>query len=191
MESTPHRLFIALPVDDEIVMNSLKACNVFLQKFSSILKIVGQEQYHITIKFLGSVEADKTDILIKKFQVLSGLKKTAYHIEGIGAFPSPDKPSVIWAGMKCDNTPLEEIVQAVELLALDNGFPPEKRKFSPHLTLAIIKKESKVPAELKKYLKQEHKNFSVLSVFKELVLFKSTLKKTGPEYRKISVISLT
>lgn len=184
------RLFIALPVDDEITHRSLQKKILSLEKFSHILRIVSQDNFHITIKFFGSVETDIADNLIANFKLLPGLKKIPFSLEGIGAFPSADHPSVIWAGVKCDENPLNEIVQTVELFASSNGFPAESRKFSPHLTLARIKKEKKVPAELKKFIKEERGASSELSVFKELVLFESVLKKTGPEYKKISVIQL-
>ena len=92
--------------------------------------------------------------------------------------------------MKCDSSVLDETVHVVEQLSLKNGFPPEKRKFAPHLTLARIRREKKIPQELKKFIRQDQKVFSGSSFFKELVLFESILKKTGPEYKKISVIQL-
>ena len=190
MENTTRRLFIAIPVEDENILDLLKTYINYLNKFSTILKIVAQENYHITIKFFGPVDAGKADILIKGFRALTGLQKSVFRIEEIGAFPSASNPSVIWAGIKYKEAPINEIVRAVEQLASDNGFPSEKRKFSPHLTLARIKRQKKIPGELKKYIMREHKPFSGSSVFKELVLFESTLKKQGPEYKKIAVLQL-
>lgn len=192
MQNTARRLFIALPinVNDKKVFMPLENAAIRLEKFSSVLKIVSLENFHITIKFLGSVDAATAGNLTSGFSTLSGLNKVRYTIEGIGAFPSADHPSVIWAGINCDKNALSSIVQAVEHFVSGYGFTPEKRKFSPHLTLARIKKGKKIPADLNSFLKQEKINSSAPLVFSELVLFESFLKNTGPEYKKISAIHL-
>jgi 2'-5' RNA ligase len=190
MDATLRRLFIALPVDDPNALDSLKNEIQYLEKFRPVLKIVPEDNFHITIKFLGQVEQDKADTLIESFRSLTGLKKTEYRVEGTGAFPSPGNPSVIWAGMKCDNTNLDDIVKKVEQFASENGFPPEKKKFSPHLTLARTRREKKIPQELKEHISKGSSIVSGLSAFNELVLYESILKKNGPEYKKISVVQL-
>jgi RNA 2',3'-cyclic 3'-phosphodiesterase len=190
MAYASHRLFIALPVDDENSVISLKNSLGFLKKFNSSLKIVSPENYHITLKFFGAVNAGVSDTLIKDFSLIAGLKKIEYRIDTIGAFPSRDNPSVIWAGLKCDEKPLDELIKSVEALSSLHGFPPEERKFLPHLTLARVRRETKVSHELIDFIKDKINILSVSSVFRELVLYESILKKTGPEYKKIEVIHL-
>ena len=187
---SPRRLFIALPVNDERALQPLKPATAHLDRFGTILKIVPPENFHITVKFLGPVEPETAELLASEFRVLTGLKKVGYRIDGIGAFPSAGNPSVIWAGINCDEQALGMILQAVEQFTSGYGFVPEKRKFSPHLTLARIKKEKKAPADLKNFLKRGQTFSGELHEFRELVLFESFLKKTGPEYKKISVITL-
>jgi len=190
MDTDPRRFFIALPVDDEKSVQSLMGVSRYLNKNESFLKPVPVNNYHITIKFFGSLEPAPAESLLNVFSSLNHLKKVEYKIEGIGVFPSIDNPSIIWAGLKCDEKPLNEIVQSIEDLALSLGFTPEKRKFVPHLTLARVKKEKTVPPEFKNYLiKEKHSLFSS-SVFRELVLFESLLKRTGAEYKKVRVIKL-
>jgi RNA 2',3'-cyclic 3'-phosphodiesterase len=190
MGNTFRRLFIALPVDDESAVMSLDKTLSSLKKFDSMLKIVQPGNYHITVKFLGQVEETMAELLIKEFSFSAGLNKTGYRIEGIGAFPSQEKPSVIWAGLKCNEEQIKKIFQEIEKFTIKHGFPPEKRNFSPHLTLARVRKEKKVPQQLKDFIKQEKETVFAASVFKELVLYESILKRTGPEYIKIAVINL-
>jgi len=190
MDTPARRLFIALPVEDEQAVQSLTEVFKNLKKFESLLKIVPADNFHITLKFFGSVEYGLADSLINAFLSLNQLKKVEFNIEGIGAFPSAFDPSVIWAGLKCDEHPLYEIFQSVEVLAAAFGFPPEKRKFIPHLTLARVKREKKVPHELIKYIDKEKHSIFAASIFRELVLFESILKSTGAEYTKVGVINL-
>jgi len=75
-------------------------------------------------------------------------------------------------------------------LALSIGIAPENRKFIPHLTLARIKKEITIPSEFSLFLNKEKDSMFASSVFRELVLYESILKKAGPEYKKIGVIKL-
>ncbi len=184
------RLFIALPVDDEKQIKNIEHTYDNLKKYDSFLKIVPKQNFHITVKFLGSVKSDIAESLRTSFLTLNHLKKIEYRIENIGAFPSHNNPSVIWAGLKCEDKSLYEIIHAVESLTSTFGFTVEKRKFVPHLTLARVKKECNVSSEFKEYLKDELSLPIIKTFFRELVLFESILKNTGPEYRKIEVINL-
>ena len=185
-----HRLFIALPVDDEKSVKSLSSASEDLNRYRSFIKIVQPENYHLTLKFFGPVESEPASSLAEAFSAIGRLKKVDYSIEGIGAFPSTSTPSVIWAGIKCDKQPLDDIIKAVENLSSSFGFAAGKRKFVPHLTLARVKREKKVITGFKEYLDKEKNTFFVSSVFSELVLFESVLKNTGAEYKKISVLKL-
>jgi len=190
MDHAPRRLFIALPVDDQDAVRSLDKFYQHLKKYESFLKIVPPDNYHITLKFFGSVESGLADSITEAFLSLNRLKMVEYKIEGAGSFPSADHPSVIWAGLKCDEKPLAEILQSVESLASSLGFPAEKRKFIPHLTLARLKKERSVDQELKKLLTGHRNSIFAASVFRELVLYESVLKRTGAEYKKVEVVKL-
>lgn len=128
MVLSPRRLFIALPVDDHDAVRSLDKVCEQLKKNESVLKIVPPDNYHITLKFLGTVEPGLADFITAAFSSLNQLKKVEYKIEGTGSFPSADHPSVIWAGLKCDEKSLADIFQSVEAMAASFGFPPENKK---------------------------------------------------------------
>lgn len=191
MNTPSRRLFIALPINDEQAVRSLDDVLKNLNKYHSLIKTVPSDNFHITLKFFGSVDFPLADSIADSFLSLNLLKKIEYTIKGIGAFPSVSDPSVIWAGLRCNEEPFGEILNSVEALASEWGFPPEKRKFIPHLTLGRIKREKIVPQELKSYLVKERDSFFASSVFNELVLFESILKNTGAEYKKITVLKLT
>lgn len=97
---------------------------------------VPEEQIHLTLHFLGAVEGT----LFKDIrESLLEVKKDPFtlQINGVGHFPPRGKPRVIWAGV----TPTEGIIRlhkcvGKQLLAC--GVSLEKRKFSPHITLARL-----------------------------------------------------
>lgn len=189
MGAVSRRLFIALPVDDGESIKSLAGVLDYFNK-KSFLKVVPADNFHLTIKFFGEIESDLSDLIIKKFKSLHKLKKISYTIQGLGAFPSPENPAVIWAGLKCEKNPINEIIDSVEDIASQCGFSAETRKFVPHLTLARIKRDKCSDMEFQRYLKSGRGTVFTSSVFNELALFESVLKPSGAEYKKVAVIQL-
>lgn len=183
------RLFIALPIVDTAIP-ALSGISGFLDKNRSSLKIVPPGNYHLTLKFFGSLEPEICTSIINAFISLEPLKKINYKIQGLGVFPASGDPSVIWAGLECDKQPLNEILKSVDAFSSSFGFPPEKRDFIPHLTLARVKKDRTVNSDFKRFLQVEKNTLFSSSVFDELVLFESILKPDGAEYKKIEVLKL-
>ena len=190
MNESFHRIFIALPVNDDKIIQSLTEITRNLSKYGSILKIVPTVNYHITVKFLGQIESNIAESLTQSFMSLTQLNIIDYHIDKIGTFPTKGNPSVIWAGLKCSQTPLVKVINSINELSQSFGFPVEKKSFIPHLTLARIKNNVKIPLELKNYLNSEIELKFSSSMFNELILFESILKKTGPEYKRLGVVNL-
>ena len=190
MDKAFHRIFIALPINDDEIIQSLTGVADNFAKYKSILKIVPPTNYHITVKFFGQVESSIVESLTKSFMSINQLNAVNYHIDKIGTFSNKNNPSVIWAGLKCSEEPFAKIINSINELSLLFGFHPEKRNFVPHLTLARIKNNAKLPAELKNYLNSKIEVKFSSGQFNELILFESVLQKTGPEYKKLGVIKL-
>ena len=190
MEKRFRRFFIALPVEDENTVKILSGIAGTLDKKKSSLKIVPPDNYHLTLKFFGSLEPEFCKDIINAFRLVGPLRKIEYSIKGLGVFPDSGEPSVLWAGLECDKQPLADVLQLVESFASSFGFPPEKRGFVPHLTLARVKKDCTVNSDAKKLLFNEKQRLFASSVFRELVLFESILRSDGAEYKKVEVIKL-
>ncbi|PKL17453.1 MAG: RNA 2',3'-cyclic phosphodiesterase [Spirochaetae bacterium HGW-Spirochaetae-5] len=190
MEKQSRRFFIALPVDDKIVIDSLAGITGLLNTHGSSLKTVHSDNYHLTLKFFGSLEPEIYELIINAFEFQVQLKRIEYRIKGLGFFPVHGEPSVIWAGIECDKQPWSEIIKSVENFASSFGFVPEKRGFMPHLTLARVKNGRAVHVDIKNLISVERHTLFSSSVFSELVLFESILRPEGAEYKKVKVINL-
>ena len=98
---------------------------------------VAEEQIHLTLHFLGEVEGT----MFKNIrESLLEVKKDPFllQISGVGHFPPRGKPKVIWAGV----TPTDELIHLRKRVGkelLTCGVALEKRKFSPHITLARLR----------------------------------------------------
>jgi 2'-5' RNA ligase len=99
------------------------------------VKWVGEESIHVTLRFLGEVEAVRvTPIGEALAAAVRAVRPFGVGLGGVGAFPSLARPRVVWIGVE-RHPALELLANDVEkaLMALD--FEPELRPFHPHLTL--------------------------------------------------------
>ena len=181
------RLFIALPLEKP-GLKELEDIVSSLSQYSSSLKMVPLHQYHITLKFLGDTPESRINEIRDGFRSLSS-GAINYRIRGIGAFPSVSAPSVIWAGIDADPI-LKDLAQRVDDYTHSFGFPAEKRSFSPHLTLARIRRECNAPPALVKLINNSREKILGEGTFRKLVLFESVLSKTGPSHNELVTLSL-
>ncbi|MBN2403100.1 MAG: RNA 2',3'-cyclic phosphodiesterase [Spirochaetes bacterium] len=185
------RLFIALPVNNIINDKTNEIYNYF-NKYKE-LKVVPPENYHITLKFLGECSEKTANKIKDNFNDnLIDIKKIiSFTLFGLGVFPDLKNPNVIWAGIKTDETAINKLSQSVENFTSDLGFKKEKNKFVPHLTLARIRKGSKLNEQIRQYLVENKELFFFESKFNKLALYSSTLTKEGPVYTEIQSINFS
>ncbi len=190
MDQKFRRLFIALPVDNPKAIEALKDIYTGLDRYRSLLKTVNPLNLHITMKFLGNVDEDKSAEIISSFNSPDFNGKIDYCLKGIGAFPSAAAPSVIWGGIDCEMEKISDLFSRVENFCLSHGFEKETRRFSPHLTIARVKRGREIPDGLKDFIRSNRERIYAKSVFNRIVLFESKLDKEGPEYIKIAEVKL-
>ncbi|GAB4576388.1 MAG: RNA 2',3'-cyclic phosphodiesterase [Anaerolineae bacterium] len=144
----PLRLFIALELPDH-VLQALQTLQSRLrqQPGGQAVRWVRPEGIHLTLKFLGEVPArQEADITRAMEAAALGHTALALQAMGVGCFPNPRKPRVIWVGLAGDLARLNALQGAVERALNPLGFPPEKRGFSPHLTLGRTRRDARPDA---------------------------------------------
>lgn len=94
---------------------------------------------HITLEFLGEV-AERSLPGCKMAVQEAARSVTPFRLTtgGMGVFPSPRRPSVLWLGVAGDLEALSNL-QAEVSRRLDHLSPPADHPFRPHLTLARVK----------------------------------------------------
>ncbi len=94
---------------------------------------------HLTLKFLGDVEEDVVQDVIEAVGAAAReVPPFSFASRSLGAFPSPRRARVVWVGAE----PIQElwdIAAAVERELKPLGFPRERRRFSPHITIGRIR----------------------------------------------------
>ncbi len=191
MPSKSRRLFVGLPLSEQAVIDSMGSIVKELSGIKNDLKIVKEENYHITLKFLGAVKEETALKLAESFKKIeTGTGPVPFRMKGLGSFPGSSGSSVIWAGIECDMKPLLELQKLVEYWSASFGFEREKRRFVPHFTLARVKNYSIPDAGLKSLIADNKETLFGGAVFKECHLYESFLSESGPGYEIISTIIL-
>jgi RNA 2',3'-cyclic 3'-phosphodiesterase len=146
------------------------------------------EPLHLTLKFLGETRRSALDAISAAItEVCSRHAPLQFEIGGIGAFPRPERPSVVWAGVS-PAEPLTALAAELDAHLKPLGFPPEQRAFHPHVTLARIK--GRPPANLAEILTlYAGESFGNVRIG-EVLFYESALSNAGPQYTILSTASL-
>jgi 2'-5' RNA ligase len=133
------RCFIALNLPAEI-KGRLAELESRLKEARADVSWVKPENVHLTLKFLGGVEEARVPLV--KRAVQEGLRREGplvLTLAGLGVFPNPRSPRVVWVGVGGDTERLQNLQESLEQALGEVGFPREARSFSPHITLGRMR----------------------------------------------------
>ncbi|GHA14438.1 RNA 2',3'-cyclic phosphodiesterase [Arenicella chitinivorans] len=172
------RSFIALPIPKQTA-NQLGdvAAKMSYQDKSGAVRWVDQENYHVTLAFLGEQEdahlEDLAEALDNSVEE-SGFMGVLSHLS-----PFPDARPKIVAAMLEKSDPVRRVYQQVisAIKSVDMEF--DKRKFIPHVTLGRYRHTKN------SYAGAIPLNVSFETHFDEVVLYESVLTNSGAEYEPI------
>ena len=131
------RAFIAIELDDP-VLRALEKVQAELKRNlpSSVVRWVNRSGIHLTLKFLGDTPSSQiADIEAALRLACAAFAPFRLTCAGLGCFPNPSRPRVVWVGVKEPSGALIRLQEAIEREVAPLGYPPEVRAFSPHLTL--------------------------------------------------------
>lgn len=132
------RAFIAIDLCAPIQEKIAAITNQLQKTCGPAVHWVPAKNIHLTLKFLGDVSPTNLDLLKKIIASESARQKTfELTISGLGAFPSPSRPRVIWVGVQAPPT-LMALERGIEAETQRLGYTAEDRPFSPHLTLGRV-----------------------------------------------------
>ncbi|KGF67520.1 2'-5' RNA ligase [Hoeflea sp. BAL378] len=94
------------------------------------------ENYHITLRFIGDIDAPTADELISAFDRIDR-PSFPLSLSGMGSFGSK-KPHSIWAGVS-PSAELKALQAEIERICQRLGLGPDPRRFSPHVSLARLR----------------------------------------------------
>ena len=139
------RSFIAIELTEH-VLRSLREVQERLGNMPAghFARWVRPEGVHLTLKFLGSVPANRISAVAEGMrQACVGTEPFWFDVVGLGCFPNARRPRVLWVGIQEEGEQLVRLQRAIDREMEALGYPSEKRAFHPHLTLARIRKDAR------------------------------------------------
>jgi RNA 2',3'-cyclic 3'-phosphodiesterase len=147
---------------------------------------VAPDNLHVTLKFLGGVEAPRLELIREALdRAVRGHASFDLAIRGLGAFPTPTRARVIWAGIDEGKTELSAIAARVEHEIAPIGFPTEDRAFSPHVTLGRVREPRPNERLADVFAASARESFGVARV-ERISLMRSDLSPRGARYSEIA-----
>ncbi|KAA0124151.1 RNA 2',3'-cyclic phosphodiesterase [Methylobacterium sp. P1-11] len=107
--------------------------------------------FHVTLRFLGDVEAPVADDVVEALSEMRARPALTVTLDGLGLFGG-DKPRALYASVVAAPA-LMDLQAEQERLVRRAGLEPERRKFTPHVTLARLRRDA-TPEATAMYLSQ-------------------------------------
>lgn len=139
------------------------------------------EKFHITVGYFGEVDDDHAEELDRE---LARLRLTAFDLslKGVNHFGKTE-PHALWAGVT-PHPSLTRIHDHCRVAARRVGLTMEKRKFTPHVTLAYLKKDASIDRIIR--FEQRLADFEAGPfLVDEFLLFSSWKKVRGPNIYRL------
>jgi 2'-5' RNA ligase len=182
------RLFVALEIPSAVRENlatliaELRAADASSPKNKA--RWVRPENLHLTLKFIGHVEADKLDPIRAALAEVRSEQPVELRFCGLGFFPNDKRPRVLWAGI--DASPnLAPLASEIDMRLGKLGIPRETREFAPHLTLTRFDPPG-ISEKLRAAARENYaREFGALRTG-EFHLIESKTRPTGAEYTRLS-----
>jgi RNA 2',3'-cyclic 3'-phosphodiesterase len=176
------RTFVAVPIPANLAEKLARLQGLLAAEVPGV-RWVDRSQFHVTLAFLGDVpDADLNAVCTAVSNAAVGFEPLELRLEGLGVFPNPTKPGVLWVGLT--GTGLDalaalqrEVAEAVRR----TGYPPDDR-FHPHATLGRPKSGRGPTRDLTPLLNHYRTWAAGSFTASECITFASTLTPDGPVY---------
>jgi len=174
------RSFIAVELGDGDILTKLTSLQRTLIQTGADLKIVEPQNIHVTLRFLGEIPASLVESVCEAMRQIK-FQPFDLELKGLGCFPDYHRPNVVWVGITRGEVELRSIFNQLEPSLRRLGFPPDRKGFSPHLTIARVRsgRDRQKLVESVEALKDQTIGSITVSRVK---LKKSVLTPKGPIY---------
>jgi len=188
------RSFIAIEIPAEIQSAIWKETASLRQRLGKpLVRWISQENIHLTLKFLGDVPLATLEALAQHLvPKLNRFPGFDLRVNGMGTFPNPRRPRVIWVGMNAPKE-LATIAQAIKSGTVHFGFEPEKRPFSPHLTIGRVSQHisGSQSQQIAASLEQNRIEYLGTATIRSVEIFLSDLRPSGAVYTHLHTLPLS
>lgn len=168
------RLFVGVGVSPRVAQDLSWICSGVPQA-----RWQNTEQFHITLQFLGEVKAQSAQRLVRALETVS-VPAFQTALAGCGVFPHRGPTRTLWLGVQ-DRRPFVALHRQVTRLASDCGLRVERRRFTPHLTLARFSRRP-TRSLLDDWMQNHFAYRSPVFMVNSIHLYRSVLSPSGARY---------
>jgi RNA 2',3'-cyclic 3'-phosphodiesterase len=138
------RLFIGIELSHTIKASAADVTTELRERLTkasrrTTLRWVNPDNLHITLWFLGEVADERTAAVASTLRKRFDTRTFDLAIKGAGLFPVSGAPRTLWLGLTAGMESLGSLYGELSTRLPALGFQPEKRPYSPHLTVARFK----------------------------------------------------
>jgi 2'-5' RNA ligase len=185
------RLFAAVDLSAETqgeMAAEQKRLTASLGQGAAALKWVRPDHAHLTLVFLGEVDAGRVAPLVDT--VGADIDAPAFEVvfSGIGVFPSHGAPRVLWMGISAGEAQLKALQRELAARVSAHEIVLQDRAFHPHLTLARWARSR--PSDRRRAL-AIGRSAGVRQRVEWATLYESRLSSSGATYVPLTRANLT
>jgi len=187
------RSFIAIELPDELKLGLAQLETQLKMSKQPWVKWVDPYSIHLTLKFLGSIAVDRiSEITSAMEEAIQGISPFHLEVKDLGVFPNLRRVQVIWVGLSGEVDKLSQLQQYLESNLTRLGFAPERRPFTPHLTLARLRNRASLDERQSVGQLIATTRFETTYTIKvdAISLMRSQLTREGAIYSRISSVEL-
>ncbi|MGE5484503.1 MAG: RNA 2',3'-cyclic phosphodiesterase [Ignavibacteriales bacterium] len=178
------RCFAAVPLEPRLAAAVVSGTSA-LRASAAAVKWVEIENLHFTLKFLGEIPEPRVEAARRGVgRAVSGAAPFTLSLRGAGCFPSSGPPRVVWVGLSHGIDALAGLAARVEKELAREGFPGERRAFTPHLTLGRVRNPAGSGSLKAGVERLRETDFGAMEV-DQVSLMMSRLTPEGPVYSPI------
>lgn len=171
-----HRLFIAIRPPE-----SIRDILIDEMDEGADFRWQGEEQLHLTLRFVGEVERPAADDLADALTRVHAAP-LELRIAGVGRFEQRNG-GALWAAVE-PKAPVAALAARIERACQFAGLEPERRAFHPHITLARWK--GRRTREVHEFLESHRGLSSGPFTADAFILFESRLSRHGAHYEQVA-----
>jgi 2'-5' RNA ligase len=180
------RTFVAVNIDSAVRQRVGGLVDRFRAAGAEV-KWVEPQNLHITLKFLGDVDAKEIHRVCGAVQgAVADAAPFEFEVRGAGAFPKANRPRTVWLGIAQGREEMIDLNQRIEPALEKLGFRREARRFQPHLTIGRVRRGGPAVAELGKLIGEQADVELGLTKVPEVIVFSSQLDRSGPTYEALA-----
>jgi RNA 2',3'-cyclic 3'-phosphodiesterase len=148
--------------------------------------------FHLTLAFLGDIPSNLvTEVCRAVASSTRTIEPFEIEVAGLGAFPTTNRPRVIWAGATaCNQEKLIDLQGSVVNALAKVGLKPDDQRFHPHVTLGRIKPGRHGRPDLARLIQSPADQWASRWLVEDVQVFASTLGPTGSAYEVLARTSL-